>query len=652
MSQEVTLPVLGESVSEGTISRWLKKVGETVAVGEPIVEISTDKVDTEVPSPVAGVVMEIKAHEDETVSVGAVLAIVGQRPDPLEAVAAPSSTPSAPAMDPTVGLAPDETVAPAADSITPQPAPSAPAPSPDLVAAATPESAPQPPVAAVTPEPAVVPVEAPAVSPTVPAVAATPQPAAMPTPQTPVAASVEPSVVPAPPSPAVPPTVPTPNSTIPAEAAPLTATIVAPVVTPSPHIPAVAAHEVPGPIGGGPYVTPLVRKLADEAGIDLATVRGSGVGGRIRKQDILDARPAATAPGVPPAGAAEPEPPAPTRAVIPAGYAVAPAMPDVIATGQPPIGAAPSAAVATPMSSVPATAVATPVVPPAPAAQSVRPPAPVAVPAPVAPSSTATPTFATDLPTTAPASADTLDESAQPLTGTTEKVSRLRATIARRMVESLQTSAQLTATVEVDLTRISQLRAQVKDEFKAREGVSLTALAFIAKAAIEALKQYPKVNATIDLDQGVIHYPDGEHLGIAVDTAKGLLVPVIKNAGNLSVAGLARNIADLAARTRGNRISPDDVVGGTFTITNYGSTGTLFDTPIINQPQVAILGTGAITRRPVVVTDPSLGEIVAIRDMAYLSLSYDHRLVDGADASRFLSTIKARLEAGDFGSEF
>jgi 2-oxoglutarate dehydrogenase E2 component (dihydrolipoamide succinyltransferase) len=231
-------------------------------------------------------------------------------------------------------------------------------------------------------------------------------------------------------------------------------------------------------------------------------------------------------------------------------------------------------------------------------------------------------------------------------------MSRLRQTIAKRMVESLQVSAQLTATVEVDMTAISQIRAKVKDDFKKREGATLSYLPFIAKAAVEALKVYPKVNATIDTEERTITYPDAEHLGIAVQTDRGLLVPVIKDAGDLSIAGLAKRIADLAARTRQNKVTPDELTGGTFTITNYGSAGTLMDTPIINQPQVAILGTGALVKRPVVISDFRLGEVVAIRDMMYLSLSYDHRLIDGAEAAQFLSTLKSRLEEGDFGAEF
>lgn len=325
--------------------------------------------------------------------------------------------------------------------------------------------------------------------------------------------------------------------------------------------------------------------MATEYGVDLAEVTGTGVGGRVRKQDIV--------------AAAEAKQAAAAQAV---------------------------AAPATPAAPAPA----------APAAPTT--PAPVATPtaataAPVAPAA----------PTSAPATA---------AKGTTEKLTRMRATIARRMVESLQTSAQLTATVEVDLSRISKVRALAKDEFKKREGAGLSYLPFICKAVVESLQAYPKLNATIDTAAGTITYPSGEHLGIAVDTSKGLLVPVIPDAGDLSVGGLAKKIADVAARARDSRITPDELTGGTFTVTNYGSAGTLFDTPIINQPQAAILGTGALVKRPVVVADANLGDIIAVRDMMYLSLSYDHRLVDGADAARFLSHVKARLEEGDFGAEF
>ncbi|HEY9473535.1 MAG TPA: 2-oxoglutarate dehydrogenase, E2 component, dihydrolipoamide succinyltransferase, partial [Mycobacteriales bacterium] len=304
----------------------------------------------------------------------------------------------------------------------------------------------------------------------------------------------------------------------------------------------------------GAYVTPLVRKLAAEHNVDLSTVQGTGVGGRIRKQDVLEAARVREA-----AAAAAAKPAAPTAA------------------------------------------------------------------APAAPK-----TFAADL------------------RGRTEKMSRLRTVIAQRMLESLRDSAQLTTVVEVDVTRIARLRERAKADFETREGVKLSFLPFFAIAAVEALKQHPKVNGSIDTEAGTITYHDAEHLGIAVDTERGLLVPVIHDAGDLNLGGMARKIADIAGRTRANRVSPDELGGGTFTLTNTGSRGALFDTPIINQPQVAILGTGAVVRRPVVVDDPELGEFVAIRSMVYLALTYDHRLVDGADAARFLTTVKERLETGAF----
>ena len=520
MSYEVTLPVLGESVTEGTVSRWLKRVGESVAMDEPLVEISTDKVDTEIPSPVAGVLLEIRVQEDETANVGSVLAVVG---DPAETEAAP--------------------------------------------------------------EPA--PVEIPT------------------TPTTPITASAASGAAPA--------TAPSPTGLD---------------ITPSPkEPPSTGTHAIAEPISEGPYVTPLVRKLADENGVDLANVQGSGVGGRIRKQDIL----AAAAPAEPAEPAASAEPAEPVQNEAESAPEPTPVSPPP--TPQPAVPVTPALASPAPMPVLTA-------------------PAPIPMPAAPVPAS-ANPALVIHEASSA------VDNEPAPvpmahsaLAGTTEKMSRLRSTIARRMVESLQVSAQLTATVEVDLTLISRLRAQVKQEFMAREGVKLTYLPFIAKAAIEALKEYPKVNATIDTAAGEITYPDGEHLGIAVDTPKGLLVPVIKDAGDLSVSGLAKKITELGVRTRTNQLTPDELAGGTFTISNYGSAGTLFDTPIINQPQVAILGVGAIVRRPVAVSDASLGEIVAIRDMVYISLSYDHRLVDGADAARFLASIKARLEEGDFGAEF
>jgi 2-oxoglutarate dehydrogenase E2 component (dihydrolipoamide succinyltransferase) len=314
--------------------------------------------------------------------------------------------------------------------------------------------------------------------------------------------------------------------------------------------PAQQPEAAPSQDGQGAYVTPLVRKLAAENGIDLASVKGTGVGGRVRKQDILAAA-----------------------------------------------AAAKEAAAA--------------------ARESAAPPA-------------AKPT------------------TPSPLRGRTEKLSRMRRVIARRMVESLQTAAQLTTVVEVDITKIVRLRERTKEDFLARNGVKLSYLPFFAVAAVEALREHPKVNSSIDLDEGTITYHDTENLGIAVDTERGLMVPVIHNAGDLNLGGIARKIADLAARTRDNKIAPDELAGGTFTLTNTGSRGALFDTPIINQPQSAILGTGTVVKRAVVVDDPDLGELILPRSMVYLALSYDHRIVDGADAARFLVTMKDRLENGQF----
>jgi 2-oxoglutarate dehydrogenase E2 component (dihydrolipoamide succinyltransferase) len=342
---------------------------------------------------------------------------------------------------------------------------------------------------------------------------------------------------------------------------------------------------VPGEEGEAPYVTPLVRKLAAEHGIDLTEVTGTGVGGRIRKQDVLEAAARLRGPAAP-----APAAPAPPQFTPPA------AAPPVPAVAPPaPSGIAPAPAVEQPR----------------------------ARPA-IVPSS---------------------------LRGTTERMSRARQVIAQRMIESLQTSAQLTTVVEADVTAIARLRDRAKEAFEAREGVKLSFLPFFALATVEALKVHPKLNAVIDTASGQVTYHDAEHLGIAVDTERGLMVPVIRNAGDLNIGGLARKIADLAGRTRAGHVSPDDLAGGTFTLTNTGSRGALFDTPIINQPQVGILGTGSVVKRAVVVEDVALGEVITVRSMIYLSLTYDHRLVDGADAARFLLTIKERLEEGAFEAE-
>ncbi len=563
MTFSVTMPALGESVSEGTVTRWLKAEGDHVNVDEPLLEVSTDKVDTEIPSPVSGTLQKIVVQIDQTVPVGAELAIIA------DGAAASTPAPAAPVAAPVI-----ETPAPApvaAAPVTPPPAPAAPA-APASSGAGTVitmpalgESVSEGTVTrwlknvgdSVAVDEALLEVstdkvdtEIPspvagtllaidvAVDTTVPvgarlgligaagvsaAVTSTPVAQVPAQPVTPVAVSV-----------------PTPPP----------APVVAAPVTPPPAPVASAAAPVSQPADA--YVTPLVRKLASELGVNLAQVKGTGIGGRIRREDVEAlARPAAAA----------------------ATAAVA---------------STPSAA---------------------------KPPV-VAV---------------------------------SPLRGTTVTMSRLRKVIAARMVESLQVSAQLTTVVEVDVTKIARLRDRAKASFEAREGVKLSFLPFFAVAVCEALKQHPVLNSSVEGDQ--ITYHGAEHLGIAVDTERGLLVPVIANAGDLNMGGIARKISDLAARTRDNKVTPDELGGGTFTLTNTGSRGALFDTPIINQPQVAILGLGAVVKRPMVVRGEDGGETIAIRSMVYLGLSYDHRVVDGADAARFLVTLKERLEGGAFESD-
>ena len=455
------MPALGESVTEGTVTTWLKAVGDAVEADEPLLEVSTDKVDSEVPSPVAGFLAEIRVPEDETVEVGTVVAVIS--------ASAPSAAPAVAQAAPAAPVAPAAPAAPVA--------PAAPA-------------APAAPVA----------------------------PAAPAAPTTPVD--------------------PFPNASTLAAAASS-----APVVA------------TPAAATGSAYVTPIVRKLARDLGVDLASVSGTGVGGRVRREDVEAAAAAARA-----------------AAATPAAPASAPD--------------APAAAKAAP----------------------VREPS--------------------------------------PLRGTTEKMTRLRQTIARRMVESLQTAAQLTTVIEVDVTKVAALRARSKDAFLATHGTKLTFLPFFVKAATEALAYHPKINATIN-DKEVTYF-DHEHVGIAVDTPRGLLVPVMKNAGEKDIPAIAASINDLAARTRDSKIGPDELSGSTFTVTNTGSGGALFDTPVLNMPETAIMGVGTIVKRPVVMKGADGGDVIAIRSMVYLSLSYDHRLVDGADASRFLMDVKKRLEEGAF----
>ena len=578
MSVSVSMPQLGESVTEGTVTRWLKKEGERVEADEPLLEVSTDKVDTEIPSPVAGILRGITVAEDETVAVGAELAVIdengaqapaegdaGAGPEAQAEPAAPAAAAESPADDDYSSGGQEPGLQPAAEAGYPYPAAGGYQSGEQQTAvyqqpaayeavgygspgAADPESVEEPPAG-------------PAPDQGQPAGAPQEQAAAAAPPVSDIWRRAE--SAPAPPAQAPAPPAPAPVQQAPAPQAP-----------PQPGAPADdSPARAASPLGtsDGPYVTPLVRKLAAEHGVDLATVTGTGVGGRIRKQDVVDA--------------------ARVRR-----EAIAAAQQSAAADGQAAAGQAPAGQQAQGSPSRPA----------------------------IEPSH---------------------------LRGRTERMSRARQLIARRMVESLQTSAQLTTVVEVDVTAIARLRERAKADFEAREGVKLTFLPFFALAAVEALKVHPRLNASIEPDGNQVTYHDAEHLGIAVDTERGLMVPVIRNAGDLNVGGLARKIADLASRTRGAQVSPDDLAGGTFTLTNTGSRGALFDTPIINQPQVGILGTGTVVRRPVVVQDPALGEVIAVRSMVYLALSYDHRLVDGADAARFLGTVKARLEEGAFEAE-
>jgi pyruvate dehydrogenase E2 component (dihydrolipoamide acetyltransferase) len=550
MSVSVTMPQLGESVTEGTITRWLKNVGDTVVADEPLLEISTDKVDTEIPAPASGVLLSISAQEDETVLVGAELAVIG---------AADSAPPAAPA--PAAPAPVVETPAPAPVVETPAaPAPVAPAAGGATTAVVLPalgESvtegtvvrwlkavgdsvAADEPLLEISTDKVDTEIPAPVAGTLVEITAGDDATVEVGGQLGLIATGAAAPAAPATPSPAAP---------APAPSAP---------AAPAPTAPAPIAAPVADVDNSDSYVTPLVRRLAAQNGVDLSTITGSGVGGRIRKQDVL----AAVAP----------------QAASPAAATPATASP----------AAAPSAPASLPVS---------------------------------------------------------------PLRGRTEKMPRLRKVIAERMVESLQISAQLTTVIEVDVTRINTLRGKVKRDFEAREGVKLSFLPFFCKAAVEALKQFPQVNASVDMAEGTITYHDAENLGIAVDTERGLLVPVIRNAGDLNIAGIARHIADVAERTRTNKVSPDELSGGTFTVTNTGSRGALFDTPIINQPQVAILGTGAVVKKPVVVTDDTGADVIAIRSMVYLALSYDHRIVDGADAARFLGAMKVRLEEAAFEAE-
>ena len=615
MSVSVSMPQLGESVTEGTVTRWLKREGEHVNADEPLLEVSTDKVDTEIPSPVSGVLRGITVAEDETVAVGAQLAVIDEegsgggaarRRPPRRGRAGRRRRPSRRRSRPAAAVA-----AVAARAGVPAAATSSrPRPSPRTSRPRRGRTSPRRPLTpvrrATRPSPATSSSRAtrrrrarPDPYQYQPPAQQGYQPGYEPQSRVPAAQGYQqPGTNPYQPAAEAPSYPPAPPASAPRRRAPVPGRR-----RPRPDGPAggdaePSADGGPGYANGAesPYVTPLVRKLAAENGIDLARVSGTGVGGRIRKQDVLDAARSQR-------GEAPPPPRRPRRSRL----RPPPSRPGRAA------GPAQQAAARRPRPSRPRRTRRPPRAPPA---------RPSRVPVP---------------------------ESA--LRGTTERMSRARQVIAQRMVESLQTSAQLTTVVEADVTVIARLRERAKAAFEAREGVKLSFLPFFALAVVESLKAHPKLNAVIDTASGQVTYHADEHLGIAVDTDRGLMVPVIRKAGDLNIAGLARKIADLAARTRAGQVSPDDLAGGTFTLTNTGSRGALFDTPIINQPQVGILGTGTVVKRAVVVEDPALGEVITVRSMVYLALTYDHRLVDGADAARFLTTLKARLEEGAYETE-
>jgi 2-oxoglutarate dehydrogenase E2 component (dihydrolipoamide succinyltransferase) len=614
MSDNVHLPALGESVTEGTVTRWLKNVGDRVEVDEPLLEISTDKVDTEVPSPFAGVLEQILVAEDETAEVGAVLAVIGDGSGAGGGDSAPAEQPAqestpAPAEQATSGEgygspAPEAEVAPQqseqaapAEQAQPeparqeQPAPGGDADGQQVTLPALGESVTEGTVTrwlkavgdSVEVDEPLLEISTDKVDTEVPspfagvlqqilvgedetaevgaplAVIGSGASAAPASQSGGTATAAAPPVTEAAAQSAAPEEAPAPTP------APVSAPTQPSQGTPAPSAPAqpaqpAPASSAPAPQAGGSYLTPLVRKLASEKGVDVSTLTGTGVGGRIRKEDVLEA-------------AAKAE-----EAAKAAAAAQAPA--------------APAAA------------------------------APAAAPKSLEPS---------------------------PLRGTTEKASRLRQVIAERMVDALHSQAQLTTVVEVDVTKVARLRAKAKEGFKAREGVNLTFLPFFVLAAVEALKVHPKINGVLEGKE--ITYHGTENVGIAVDTERGLVVPVIRDAGDLNLAGIGRKIADLAGRTRANKVTPDELSGATFTVTNTGSGGALFDTPIVPGGTSAILGTGTIVKRPVVTTDADGAEVIAIRSMCYLALSYDHRLVDGADASRYLMTVKQRIEEGAFEAE-
>ncbi len=580
MAFSVEMPALGESVTEGTVTQWLKQEGDTVEVDEPLLEVSTDKVDTEIPSPVAGVLTKIVAHEDDVVEVGGQLGLIGEAGEDAPADEAPA--PAAPEPEATPEPEPTPAAEEPAAAAAPAAAPAGGASGTDVTMPELGESVTEgtvtnwlkavvdtvevyEPLVEVSTDKVDTEIPSPVAGVLLEIVADTDDVVevggrlavigdanAAPAEAAPAAAAPAPAA----PEPTPPPAPATPE---PAPAEPAAAKPATPApAAPKPAAPAAESET----LESTPYVTPLVRKLAAENDIDLASLTGTGVGGRIRKQDVLAAAEAKKAP-------AQAAPAAPAAASAPAAApAVASASPELAA-----------------------------------------------------------------------------------LRGTTQKINRIRQITAAKTRESLQSSAQLTQVHEVDMTRVATLRKAAKASFSAAEGVNLTFLPFFAKAVVEALKAHPNVNASINEEAKAITYHANVHLGIAVDTPQGLLSPVIHNADDLSLAGLARAIADIADRARNGGLKPDELAGGTFTITNIGSQGALFDTPILVPPQAAMLGTGAIVKRPVVLTADDGTESIASRSVAYLPLTYDHRLIDGADAGRFVTTVRKRLEAGEFAGD-
>lgn len=577
MSVSVTLPALGESVTEGTVTRWLKAEGERVEADEPLLEVSTDKVDTEIPAPASGILASIKVAEDETVEVGAELAIIDDGTGAPAAEAAPAAEPAsvpAPAADEAPAAPSTETQAPAQAPTPEATAGASSASGTDVTLPALGESVTEGTVTRwlkevgeeVTEDEPLLEVSTDKVDTEIPApvsgvlleivvaedetaevgakLAVIGAPGAAPAAAPAAAAPAPAAPAPAPAAPAAPAAAPAPAAPAPAAAAPAPAPAPAPVTPAAPAAPAATSGD------DGAYVTPLVRKLAAENGVDLGAVKGTGVGGRIRKQDVVAAAEAAKA---------------------------------------------------------------------------------AAAPAPAA----------------APAASKAPKLEASPLRGQTVKMTRMRKVIGENMMKALHSQAQLTTVVEVDVTKLMKLRNKAKDAFAAREGVKLSPMPFYVKAAAQALKAHPVVNARINEDEGTITYFDSENIGIAVDAEKGLMTPVIKGAGDLNIAGISKKTAELAGKARGGGLTPDDMSGATFTISNTGSRGALFDTVIVPPNQAAILGIGATVKRPAVI-ETEEGTVIGVRDMTYLALSYDHRLVDGADAARYLTSVKAILEAGEF----